>query len=932
MSSVASVTGGGDDDPSTISQFSFQRKFGVGAGQVNSVTSNSAEIIATPSTGDVVLTYAGPEQVTSGGDGISVVGNEIFNTGVTSLAVAGTGLTINQPTGDVVITGTGGGGGPAAASRLSMMVTADFTVLASSTTATWGVSVPGVFSNMDPGILGVSADMTWGTDGTFSVTTSGSYLISYAFVNDFFSTATAGNTFFAACVNTTSNTTLAVSSPSHTTQVDTSNLILPSQQFTSAVTLEAGQVYQVIFYAQLASVDVTYVSQIPENFNADPDQFVPYPAILFSCVSLGGTGSGSSSPEAFAIFLAEDFDFGGSGGTGVISPWQSSPLSLIGLSDTTIFDHLTLGSLNLATGEFTCGLSGEYQFFLSCNTFTETTATYLTLAIYDDTTGSPIWFGNAGEAIYAILDLVASHVYHIEFATDGTGQIPLLSTLSSNWPNMVWSMAYLSGRGSGGDGSSGESFALAMVNGINLGAAGADVPVIVAPLTDTVDTGSFPGLSPKMLHNRLVGPNAVDLTNGFFTCGTAGQYLFQFPTSYIYGDGTAYFALRVNGTAMASDGAVLANVGNKAEGTPQGSAILNLVPGDQVELVCSSGDPGLLPGMGVINNTNTAGGNATYSVVWKCVRIMGSASGGGGGGGGGGTVLSVTGGTGINVDNTDPTNPVVSNAGVRSVAVGAGLSASASTGAITLTNTGVRQLQAGPGISLSAGTGNVTVSATGGGGGGGGAQTLQLMTPSGAPTASGLSGNISGNFLNLSNTGILQMTAGPGISLTGNQLNKTITATGQYPRSGFFVPLFSDETISNPGPGPIAIGNWRSVSPPTSANWMTTDLGIIVTSFFTSVTIPRTGLWRITGQLVTDNSGARMVICKTPSLTPLVSGNNITDATRQVSQIDTLLYFVQGDVVTMCLDQTGTSHVYRNFGAFNLLGTYWSMFYEGPIA
>lgn len=51
-------------------------------------------------------------------------------------------------------------------------------------------------------------------------------------------------------------------------------------------------------------------------------------------------------------------------------------------------------------------------------------------------------------------------------------------------------------------------------------------------------------------------------------------------------------------------------------------------------------------------------------------------------------------------------------AGVTSITASTGLSASSSTGAVTLTNTGVTSLTAGTGISLSASTGSVTVSST----------------------------------------------------------------------------------------------------------------------------------------------------------------------------------------------------------------------------
>jgi len=1098
MSSVASVTGGGDDDPSTISQFSFQRKFGgAGSGAVSSVSSNSAEIIVSPTTGDVKLTYAGPEQMTSGGPGISVSGNQIFNTGVTSVNVAGSGLTINQPTGDVVITatGSGGGGGSGAASAESFCMA----LAANYSTSTYaepvhpypwtttggggafGGLIPGeaLFNNLTVGSVDLETGIfTCGVSGTYqvglkvttatfntnpptffirdldavgppSVLTSplsphmqmiSIYLLAghhyqletyneeegltltipYVFnVNGgfawpnlmvSFSLAGGGNGTAAASpesfsVALSADAAIPESDPrtwatvtpfTHT--VDTGSfpavspsmlynnltlgsLDLPTGTFTCGVTGNYQVNLYVADYSELSTNAVWSFYDLTEDLVLHTSQeAATTPRNLFLskiarlqaghqyCVRVampsgtgspsnlphqitttdlfttynvqvsvglihnpGSSSSGSSSPEAFAICLAADFNF--ASGVGVISPWVSTP-TIIEVTAETIFDRLSFGSLNLSTGEFTCGLSGQYQFFLTSPAWTGT-ATEVRLLIFDDTVGLPICQNMSSNPFYAILDLVAGHVYHIAFAADGTGQIPELSPTLGNWPNLIWSMALFGGAGGGGGvGENGESFALAMVNAITLTTP--DVPVVIAPLTDTVDSGSFPGLSPKMLHDHLVAPNAVDLSTGVFTCGTAGQYLFQFPTTYIKGSGLAYFALQVNGDLVAADGSLLGYTGNNLEGTPQGSAVLDLLAGDQVQLICSSGDPSQFIG-GIINNTNTAGQNivsgpnTTYSVVWKCARIMGGGS-GGGGGGGGGTVLSVTGGTGINVNNTDPTNPVVSNAGVLSVAVGAGLSASASTGAITLTNTGVRQLQAGTGISLSSATGNVTISATGGGGGGGGgAQTLQLMTPSGVPTASGLSGNISGSFLNLSNTGILQMTAGPGISLSGNQLNKTITATGGYRRIGFFQPITATYSYST-STVPYVLNNWATSTTTTAGWWATRELAL---AGFQGgqVVIPIEGLWRITAQLVaTDDSGARLAVCQGAGLVPLLTGQNSSDANRQVSQLSCTIYFDQGEIISITNTQPGSFTIYKTFGALNLTGTYWGMEWVGPTS
>jgi len=57
------------------------------------------------------------------------------------------------------------------------------------------------------------------------------------------------------------------------------------------------------------------------------------------------------------------------------------------------------------------------------------------------------------------------------------------------------------------------------------------------------------------------------------------------------------------------------------------------------------------------------------------------------------------------------------SSGVSSITTGTGISANASTGAVTITNTGVTAIVAGSGITANAATGVVSISATGGGGG-----------------------------------------------------------------------------------------------------------------------------------------------------------------------------------------------------------------------
>lgn len=86
-------------------------------------------------------------------------------------------------------------------------------------------------------------------------------------------------------------------------------------------------------------------------------------------------------------------------------------------------------------------------------------------------------------------------------------------------------------------------------------------------------------------------------------------------------------------------------------------------------------------------------------------------------------------------------------AGVTSITASTGLSASGSTGAVTLTNTGVTSLTAGTGISLNASTGSVTVSST--------VTPSDYVTVAGTQTISGaktFSGYLTSAYLNMTST------------------------------------------------------------------------------------------------------------------------------------------------------------------------------------
>lgn len=124
-------------------------------------------------------------------------------------------------------------------------------------------------------------------------------------------------------------------------------------------------------------------------------------------------------------------------------------------------------------------------------------------------------------------------------------------------------------------------------------------------------------------------------------------------------------------------------------------------------------------------------------------------------------VISVSGGTGITVDNTVPTQPVVSNAGVVTVSTGLGLQNQSPLSLFPLlANTGVNQIIPSVGISL---TGN-TLSSTG------------LV---GLQNGTGTLITTNGSSVTVTNSGLLSVNAGANIIVTGTAQNPIISCDDQ---------------------------------------------------------------------------------------------------------------------------------------------------------
>lgn len=131
-------------------------------------------------------------------------------------------------------------------------------------------------------------------------------------------------------------------------------------------------------------------------------------------------------------------------------------------------------------------------------------------------------------------------------------------------------------------------------------------------------------------------------------------------------------------------------------------------------------------------------------------------------------VGSVVGGTAITIGGTS-TSPIINNAGVTSLTAGTNITLSGSTGAVTISASGggggtVTSVSAGTGISITGTSSDPIVSNTG---------IISITAGTGLSATQVTPGNPT-----LNNEGVLELTAGSNITITGTKSNYTISSSG----------------------------------------------------------------------------------------------------------------------------------------------------------
>ena len=246
-------------------------------------------------------------------------------------------------------------------------------------------------------------------------------------------------------------------------------------------------------------------------------------------------------------------------------------------------------------------------------------------------------------------------------------------------------------------------------------------------------------------------------------------------------------------------------------------------------------------------------------------------------------VLKISAGEGITLSGTNDditiTNSGGAGGGITAVNSGAGITADTAGGVVSLTNTGVLTLTAGVGITLNGGNDNITITNSGGG--------ITAVNGSAGITADDVDGVVS-----LTNTGVLALTAGSGISITGTNANRTINATGTN--------TFTDVIITD-------AGHTATLGVNTSSN-LTVNTEIVATEpWVASAYFPINGI--IAGQL-SFNIGALTAGAFTSTLYTVPNYNG---SATTICLISEATVYQDGLVITCGIEWAGNAGADANF-------------------
>jgi hypothetical protein len=248
-------------------------------------------------------------------------------------------------------------------------------------------------------------------------------------------------------------------------------------------------------------------------------------------------------------------------------------------------------------------------------------------------------------------------------------------------------------------------------------------------------------------------------------------------------------------------------------------------------------------------------------------------------------------------DNASPYNTFIGGTGI-------GASSNTNTGTVTITNTGVTNIIAGTNIVVDKSNGNVTISATGGGGGGGGTVTSVGLAPistnrlvvTNSPVIS--SGTINIDLVttgvsagaysnpNMSIDAYGRVTAIANGSIAGTVTSVGLTAGPGVQVNGGPVTTSGNIVVTNTGVIRLTAGNGIDLS--GSNGNVTVSLSGAINGTVTSVGISSTSLVVTGGPITTSGT----IVVNLPA-NPIITGN-LTTANANLGTLAKASYF-QGD-------------------------------------
>jgi collagen type VII alpha len=267
--------------------------------------------------------------------------------------------------------------------------------------------------------------------------------------------------------------------------------------------------------------------------------------------SIGPTGPANSIifEEAFSILLNADIVYSATGTFEPITTWTDSDAGYALAAGGAAFDHLTYGSVNLTSGQFTAGLTGDYYYTLVVQNpqFTNFDVFAMNLQINGTGYCLPLQ-GNTlvQKTVTGLIYLNTGDTVQPVIYADDAGTFPYQLTTQGGTllPNLVWSLNVESGSVQGPQGVTGPT------GPMGPGGGSADSEGVSIWLTTTYS--SFPTATIIAPWSAAASPGNnfytngnMNLTTGLYTVPVDGKYLV---TANLQGPINNYqVAVRANG-------------------------------------------------------------------------------------------------------------------------------------------------------------------------------------------------------------------------------------------------------------------------------------------------------------------------------------------------------------------------------------------------